>query len=80
MGFANSIRFMLAKDEKIAVPLLSFNLGLEAGQIVLVSFILFTSYLLVDKMKMKRLWWVWAVSGFCLVIATSMVFERWPST
>ena len=80
MGFANSIRFMLAKDEKIAVPLLSFNLGLEAGQIVLVSFILFISYLLVDKMKMKRLWWVWAVSGFCLVKATSMVFERWPST
>lgn len=80
MGFANSIRFMLAKDEKIAVPLLSFNLGLEAGQIILVSFILFTSYLLVDKMKMNRLWWVWAVSGLCLVVAAGMAFQRWPST
>src|SRR5664279_670445 len=29
MGFANTIRFMLPQDEKIAIPLLSFNVGLE---------------------------------------------------
>ena len=37
MGFANTIRFMLAKDQGIAAPLLSFNIGLEAGQIVVVT-------------------------------------------
>src|ERR1700712_2626083 len=34
MGFANTIRFMLAKGQNIALPLLSFNIGLEAGQII----------------------------------------------
>jgi hypothetical protein len=37
MGFANTIRFMLAGDETIAWPLFSFNLGLEAGQVYLLS-------------------------------------------
>src|SRR5690606_31975458 len=37
MGFANIIRFMLAANQDITVPLLSFNLGVEAGQIALVS-------------------------------------------
>ncbi|HNH40412.1 MAG TPA: HupE/UreJ family protein, partial [Saprospiraceae bacterium] len=39
MGFANSIRMMLASDQRIGMPLLSFNLGLEAGQIVLILLI-----------------------------------------
>jgi len=76
MGFANSIRFLLAKDEQIAVPLLSFNLGLEAGQIMLVTFMLLISYLLVEKLKIKRVWWVNAVSAVCLVIAVMMAMDR----
>src|ERR1700750_2878254 len=37
MGFANSIRIMLAQDQGIGWALLGFNLGLEAGQIVVVA-------------------------------------------
>lgn len=78
MGFANSIRFMLAKDQQLFIPLLSFNLGLEAGQIVLVALILLISYLLVNKIKLKRIWWVGMVSGACLLVAIKMALERWP--
>lgn len=78
MGFANTIRFMLAKDEQIAMPLLSFNLGLEAGQIVLVVFILLIGYLAIDKFKFNRRWWVWALSGLIFFVAAQMAIERWP--
>ena len=78
MGFANSIRFMLAKDQQLWLPLLSFNVGLEVGQIALVSIILFAGYLLVNKMKLKRRWWVMGLSGFCLLIAVQMAVERFP--
>src|SRR5664279_473840 len=47
MGFANSIRFMLPDNENIAIPLLSFNIGLEAGQVVIVLLILLLSYLFI---------------------------------
>lgn len=78
MGFANTIRFMLAKDEHIALPLLSFNIGLEAGQIVVVAFILLISFLLVNKLNLNRKWWVWALSGIAILIALNMVVDRWP--
>ena len=66
LGFANSIRFMLAKDQNIAIPLLGFNVGLEVGQIVVVSVILLTGYILVDKTGLKQQLWVWVLSGLAL--------------
>ena len=78
MGFANTIRFMLAKDQNIAIPLLSFNIGLEAGQIAVITFILLVSYILVNKARVKRIWWVWALSIISIFIALNMVVDRWP--
>jgi hypothetical protein len=78
MGFANAIRFMLAKDQSIGWSLFGFNVGLEAGQIVVVSGILLTSYLVVDTAGCKRKWWVWALSAIAFCIASKMVWERFP--
>ena len=78
MGFANTIRFMLAAKQQIAIPLLSFNIGLEAGQIVVVSVVLLISYLLVNKLKLNRKWWVWALSAMAILVALNMVVDRWP--
>lgn len=78
MGFANTIRFMLAKNQQIALPLTGFNIGLEAGQVVEVSFILLISYLLVNKLKLNRKWWVWSLSIFAILMAAIMLVDRWP--
>lgn len=76
MGFANSIRFMLAKDQQIALPLISFNLGIEAGQIAIVSIILSASYLVVTVAGIKRKWWVWGLSSMALLISIKMIIGR----
>lgn len=78
LGFANTIRFMLASGQRIGVPLFGFNVGLEAGQIVLVGFILLLAYLLVNKAKLPRKWWVWLLSGLALIISANICIERWP--
>ncbi len=78
MGFANTIRFMLAKNQGIAVPLISFNIGLEAGQVAVVAFILLISYALVNKLKLNRKWWVWSLSAIALLVGLIMVKQRWP--
>lgn len=77
LGFANTIRFMLAKDQSMGWSLLAFNIGLEAGQVVVVLCILLLSFLVVDIAKLKRNWWVWALSGFTFCIAANMIAERW---
>ena len=76
LGFANYIRFMMSKDDSIGTDLLGFNLGLEAGQIVVVAVILLISFMLVNAAGLKRKWWVWATSIFAIVLGVKMIWER----
>ncbi|HEV8080776.1 MAG TPA: HupE/UreJ family protein [Chitinophagaceae bacterium] len=78
MGFANSIRFMLARDQKIALPLLSFNIGLEVGQMMIVTIILVISYLVISILKLSRKLWVLSLSVIAFAVALKMAIERWP--
>ena len=41
LGYANYIRMILSADQQLIWGLFSFNVGLEAGQIVVVSLVLF---------------------------------------
>lgn len=78
MGFASTIRFMLAGGQQILTPLLSFNLGLEAGQLLVVAILLLTGYLLVTRLSLPRKWWitVWSLCAF--FIALKFAWERIP--
>ena len=78
LGFANYIRFMMARDQSMGWSLFGFNIGLEAGQIVVVLVILLLSYLAVNIFMLKRKWWVWGLSGIALCVAVKMSWERWP--
>lgn len=78
MGFANTIRFMLAKNQLITIPLFSFNVGLEVGQLIVVAIILLASYLLVNRAGLPRKWWVWGLSSIALIIAANICVHRFP--
>lgn len=79
LGFANAIRFMLAKDQSVGWSLFGFNMGLEAGQIIVVAAILMLSFLLVNKAGLKRTWWVRSLSIIAFCIAFKMAWERFPA-
>ena len=76
MGFANTIRFMMPQDESIAIPLLSFNVGLEAGQIVIVFLLLLLSYLFITVLNTPRKIWVYLLSAVALITAIKMIVGR----
>ncbi len=78
MGFANTIRFMLSIDEDIALPLISFNVGLEAGQLLVVALLLLLSFLVVNKLTLPQKWWIRGWSAIAILPAIKMVVERWP--
>jgi hypothetical protein len=79
MGFANTIRFMLSEEQNLGTSLLAFNLGLEAGQIVVVAALMFLCWLFIDRFRLVRRWWVLTLSGFVLVYAMIMTIERIPN-
>lgn len=78
MGFANAIRIMLAKDQTIAVGLFGFNVGLEAGQILVVAIILIVGLLFLNVIKIKRRDWVLFLSAGVFALSLKMALERIP--
>lgn len=78
LGFANTIRFMLAKSQGIAIPLAGFNIGLEAGQMLVVSIILLCSYLVVNKAGLQQKWWIFTLSGIAGCTALYLSIDRLP--
>lgn len=78
MGFANSIRIMLAKDQNIGWGLFGFNVGLEAGQIFMVFIILLITFFIFNYTRIKRISWVLFVSAAVFSLALKMALERIP--
>ncbi|AZI25130.1 HupE/UreJ family protein [Pedobacter sp. G11] len=78
MGFANSIRMMLAKDQNIGWGLFGFNVGLEAGQVFMVLIILIITFIIFNYTQIKRLSWVLFISAAVFSLALKMAIERIP--
>jgi hypothetical protein len=78
MGFANSLRFILADDQSLGWSLLAFNLGLEAGQLLLVTLLLLLSYLAISGINVIRRDWVIFLSGIVFGLSLKMALERFP--
>ncbi|MBL0307222.1 MAG: HupE/UreJ family protein [Chitinophagaceae bacterium] len=78
MGFANTIRFMLANDQSFGWGLFGFNVGLEAGQIVVVSTLLLVTQVLINIVKINRREWVIFLSAAIFSLALKIAIERLP--
>lgn len=78
LGFANTLRFILAQDQSLGWALFGFNVGLEAGQVIVVLVILLLSYLFVNVLKVQRREWVLFVSAAIFSLALNMALERHP--
>ena len=79
LGFANSIRMMLASDQSIGLGLFGFNVGLEAGQIVVVLLILLFTKLLIDVFKVPSKAYILSVSILILIISANIAIDRVPA-
>jgi len=78
LGFANTIRMMLATDQQLGWGLLGFNLGLEVGQLIIVCLLLSMTFLITEKMKAAPLIYSKLVSSLALGIGISICCNRFP--
>ena len=78
LGYANYIRMMLSADQQLVWGLFSFNLGLEAGQIVVVGLVLLTVWVSSRIHAKAHQRWVSFVSAFVLLFALKLAIERFP--
>jgi hypothetical protein len=78
MGFANALRFILAKDQQLGLALFAFNVGLEVGQLVVVLIILVLAFIFITQFKVPRREWTLFLSAAVFALSSSMALERIP--
>jgi hypothetical protein len=78
MGFANTLRFIMARDQSLVVGLFGFNVGLEVGQIMVVFILLIIAQLTFSLFKVNRRDWVIFISAAVFSIALKMALDRLP--
>jgi hypothetical protein len=76
LGFSNYLKSLLGKSTNITAQLLAFNLGLEFGQVLIVSAILIVSFILLNIIKIQRREWTLFLSSAIFGIALIMCIER----
>jgi len=79
MGFANTLRFLLAKDQSLGWSLFAFNIGLEVGQVFVVALVLVLAYIALGLLKINRREWVLFLSAAVFSLALQMTIERIPN-
>lgn len=79
LAFANTLRMILASDQSFALAMVSFSVGLESGQIMIVLFLLLLSQLFIRLLKVERKHWVIFVSAAVFSLALEMALQRWPA-
>jgi hypothetical protein len=78
LGFSNYLRSLLGTEQDLLLPLFSFNLGLELGQIMIVLGVLLLSFVLVSLVGMKKRELNLILSGAALGVSLILCVERWP--
>jgi hypothetical protein len=75
LGFSNFLKSLLGRESSILEPLLAFNLGLELGQLVIVSAFLAFTFIVLNILKIKQKLWILISSSMVFLLSIYMIFE-----
>lgn len=78
LGFSNYLKSLLGSNTSIVGELLAFNLGLELGQVLIVTAVLSISWLALQVFRVLRREWSLVLSSMILGMALMMALSRLP--
>jgi HupE / UreJ protein len=76
LGFSYLLRSMLGQEQNVALPLFYFNIGLEAGQVLIVILVLVFSLLLTSYLKCPFKFYKLSVSCIIALVSLIMFAQR----
>lgn len=76
LGFSNYFKAILGKENEIIKPLFAFNLGVEAGQIFIVSVFILLAYIILNIMNISKYFWTISVSLISIAVALTLLYEK----
>jgi hypothetical protein len=79
LGFSAYLRSLLGQDDSVIGQLFAFNIGLEAGQLIVVSLFLLLAHVALKSLQILRRDWVLFVSSAIFGIALLLTLQRLPT-
>lgn len=76
LGFSNYLRDLLGDEESILLPLFSFNIGLEVGQITIVLITMGIGYLVLKYTRLKIRQWSLVLSTGAMGLSSFLMLQR----
>lgn len=75
LGFSNYLKALLGNEASILNPLFAFNIGLEAGQLIIVTSFLILSMLPLLWFKIKQRDWTIVISSIVLGMSLMLMID-----
>lgn len=75
LGFSNYLKALLGNEESVLGPLFAFNVGLEAGQLLIVLIFILVSLIPLKIFKVNRKQWTTVTSAIILGMAIMMIID-----
>ncbi|MBC6988079.1 HupE/UreJ family protein [Hymenobacter sp. BT491] len=76
LGFSSYLRELLGRNSRPVTELLAFNLGVELGQLLIVSLILALGFVVLRGFRTNRRDWILVTSGAAAGIATVLLLQN----
>jgi hypothetical protein len=76
LGFSNYLKELLGASSSLIKPLFAFNLGVEAGQLMIVAIIFLVSFLLLTLARLRFKTWNLTLSSVAASIALFLMVQR----
>lgn len=78
LGFSNYFKMLLEKGDDKLFPLVSFAIGIEFAQIIIVLIVLTMSYFAINYLKIKAKYWIIGISLIVIIRIIPMLINRYP--
>lgn len=75
LGFSNYLQLILARGESLALPLFSFNIGLEVGQVLILFIALVINFVFLDLARLSFRIWAILVSLMVLFLSLPLAID-----
>lgn len=74
-GFANYFSAILGAENHITIPLLSFNIGVEIGQLIIVCGLMILTYIVTKIIKIRHAYWNYILSIIVGLISIWLMYK-----